>query len=723
MKETCLTRTAAWTFGVLGMAWGAVAAPDVQTDWLVDPSSFTAVVHQTGDRLVMENGLVSRTLLLAPGVTTWSFRNLSTDEEYVRAPSPEATLTLDGKIVLVGGVGGMPVLGFTRQEDVARYRPEGPYHFTGWRETPLGARLAWKRRPEWSARDLAWPPKGREVVLSFAAAADRALPVVDVHYEIYDGAPLVAKWVSCSNTTDRTLRLETYTSEILRLAEAHATHDVDWQESPTDLFAVSEFLYGDASSKPRDMGLARIDDPTYTTQTDYRNDRLNRLVATPRLPAAATLPPGGVWASHRTWEIAFDSSERERRGLTIRRFWRLVAPWTDENPLIFHLTASADDKVREGIRQCRETGFETLLMSFGSGFNLESREPAYHERYARLSAEAKAAGLAFGGYSLTASRSAGIPSDNVQGGEPRFGCCPCLAARWGQDYLAAIKDFMRVADFGIFENDGPYPGDTCAATNHPGHAGYDDSFIAQWRAQADLYRFCRANGIYVNQPDNYYLVGGSKNGMGYKEVNWSLPRERQILVERQNIYDGTWTKTSSMSWMFVPLAQYHGGGGAATVEPLKDHLAHYDHRFADLLGAGVQACWRGPRLFDTPETLALVRRWTAFYKRYRRVLTGDFIHLRRPDGRDWDGWIMCDAAAPDEVRAIASVFNPTAEPLTRTLVLPLHYAGLKGRARVRCGDAGTWQELPLDARDRGRLAVTIPAEGYLHIFAGPAGED
>ncbi len=60
--------------------------------------------------------------------------------------------------------------------------------------------------------------------------------------------------------------------------------------------------------------------------------------------------------------------------------------------------------------------------------------------------------------------------------------------------------------------------------------------------------------------------------MGYRETNWSLPRKQQEIIERQNVYDGTWNKTPSMGWMFVPLVQYHGGGAAATIEPLKDHL-------------------------------------------------------------------------------------------------------------------------------------------------------
>ena len=67
----------------------------------------------------------------------------------------------------------------------------------------------------------------------------------------------------------------------------------------------------------------------------------------------------------------------------------------------------------------------------------------------------------------------------------------------------------------------------------------------------DFYHELRKRGIYINSPDNYYLNGSNKCGMGYRETNFSLPRERQILIARQNIYDGTYEKTPSMGWMFV----------------------------------------------------------------------------------------------------------------------------------------------------------------------------
>ena len=152
----------------------------------------------------------------------------------------------------------------------------------------------------------------------------------------------------------------------------------------------------------------------------------------------------------------------------------------------------------------------------------------------------------------------------------------------------------------------------------------------------DFYQWCRGRGVYLNVPDWYFLTGSTKSAMGYRKVNWSLPRERQILLGRQNIFDGTWWKTPSMGRMFVPLTEYHGGGAAATLEPLRAHLEAYGAHLAQNFGAGVQACYRSPRLYDTDETQAVVKKWVDFYKKYRPILDSDIIHVRRPDGRDVD---------------------------------------------------------------------------------------
>ena len=685
----------------LSVALGLISFCSVGADWLVDPSEYAGKVYERNGRLVLENGLVRRELLLSPDVTTWSMKCQKTDEEYVRALDAEAEFQFDGKWYQVGGVQGQPICNYMLEDwerDLKRCEPKeriaGVYHYAGYEVGPIRARFEWKRRPEWAARELDWPPKGRELTLRFTAPGPD-LPKVEVHYEIYDGAPIVSKWLRLENASTRTNVIASCRSELLRLTESHGYNDIDYVERPNDLMVITELFFQEAGGIGRDLGGDYRKDDEFPTQLNYHRTRRCRYVVEPRGNFTTHLAPGAAMESIRAWEIAMDSTDRERRGLTIRRFWRTVAPWTDENPLIFHLKASGEKEVRAGLEQCTATGFETLLMSFGSGFDLESRDPDYIARYAKLSKEARAVGVALGGYSLTSARDAATKAENVQG-PCKFGKGPCLGSKWGADYLQGLKDFMATADFGIFENDGPYPGDVCKATTHAFHRGPEDSFRVQWEAQRDLYRFCRARGIYVNQPDSYYLNGGNKNGMGYREDNWSLPRDQQVLIERQDVFDGTWANTSSMGWMFVPLCQYHGGGEAATVEPLKKNLKHYDQRFADLLSAGVQACWRGPRLYDSPETLAVVKKWVKFYKANRRILTGDLIHLRRADGRDWDGWMMCDAQNPGPEKAIATFFNPLSREITRTIKLPLHYAGLPDRT----------------------VTVTIPAGGYKHLKLG-----
>ena len=125
--------------------------------------------------------------------------------------------------------------------------------------------------------------------------------------------------------------------------------------------------------------------------------------------------------------------------------------------------------------------------------------------------------------------------------------------------------------------------------------------------------------------------------MGYRETNWSLPREQQEIIERQNIYDGTWEKTPSMGWMFVPLTEYHGRrrgrddrAARRPPRPLRDPARQP-------FGAGVQACYRGPRLYDTDATRAVVRKWVDFYKAHRAILDSDIVHLRRPTGATGTG--------------------------------------------------------------------------------------
>ncbi|WP_423275061.1 hypothetical protein, partial [Escherichia coli] len=109
--------------------------------------------------------------------------------------------------------------------------------------------------------------------------------------------------------------------------------------------------------------------------------------------------------------------------------------------------------------------------------------------------------------------------------------------------------------------------------------------------QKELYHWLNTRGVYINAPDWYFLDGTNKIGIGYREVNFSMPRDHQKLLNRQNIFDGTWEKTGSMSWGFVPLTKYQGGGPEAILEPLSEHLKDYEQLMMQYYGAGVQACY------------------------------------------------------------------------------------------------------------------------------------
>jgi len=201
--------------------------------------------------------------------------------------------------------------------------------------------------------------------------------------------------------------------------------------------------------------------------------------------------------------------------------------------------------------------------------------------------------------------------------------------------------------------------------------------------------------------------------MGYRETNWSLPRERQIILGRQNIYDGTWTKTPSMGWMFVPLVEYQGGGAAATLEPLSAHLDAYGAHLAQNFGSGVQACYRGQRLYDTDETKAVVKKWVDFYKKHRAILDSDIIHVRRADGRDIDCILHVNPQLKQ--KGLAMVYNPLDQRVERELTLPLYYTGLSKTARIsEQGDR--MKKYRLDRRYNVTVPVGVAPRGVTLIL-------
>src|SRR5215469_13268940 len=113
-------------------------------------------------------------------------------------------------------------------------------------------------------------------------------------------------------------------------------------------------------------------DPDYPTQVHWANQAQCLLRTKPPLGPDQEIAAGQSFETFRTFELLLDSTERERRGLAQRRMYRTLAPWTAENPLMFHVRSAEPAAVRAATQQASDVGFELLIMTFGSGFNYES---------------------------------------------------------------------------------------------------------------------------------------------------------------------------------------------------------------------------------------------------------------------------------------------------------------------------------------------------------------
>lgn len=599
------------------------------------------------------------------------------------------------------------------------------FRCVGFRTGPTRAPFDWKRKRH--AADLPWPPPGVAVHFEYRAPdADLSGIAVTVHYELYDGLPVLGKWITVQNGSGQPVTIDTFSSEVLATAEVESAVDErpfrNWRLPAIDL--LSDYSFHGMDVTTASQTTAWLPDPTYTSQVNYERKMPAMVQSRPPLGPKVQLASGEVFRSFRTFLVIHDSDDRERQGLGLRKAQRSLAPWATENPIMMHVRSANPKVFREAVDQCAEVGFEMIIYTFGSGLDMENVTPEYLDRIRADVEYAHSKGIEVGGYSLLASRRVSEREDVInpatgKTGGAIFGNSPCLGSHWGDEYFRKITKFIEATGFDLLEHDGSYPGDVCASTAHPGHRGLEDSQWKQWRKISDFYGWCRARGLFLNVPDYYFLTGSSKTGMGYRESNWSLPRERQIILGRQNIYDGTWTKAPSMGWMFVPLVEYQGGGSAATLEPLSEHLDTYEAHLANNFGAGVQACYRGPRLYDTDATKEVVKKWVSWFKEYRDILESDILHVRRPDGRDLDFFLHVNPAL--QRKAMAVIYNPLDAEIQRTLRLPLYYAGLKDKVVVR-EQRGSPQVQTLDREYQLTLPVKVPAKSVTWLLMEEPGE-
>jgi hypothetical protein len=695
------------------------------TDWLLKPTTQKAeiVLGQNEKEIILQNGLVKRVFSLSANLACIDYRNLITGQQLLRAVSPEARLVINDVAYNVGGVYGQKEKAYLLPEWIKGFSTnDSDFHYKSYRIQSISPFVRWSEKSapgkitQWAANKK--QPTGKMISFQYKSS----LPVfkgvtVYVHYEVYDGIPLIAKWVTVENNGTSAIKLNRVVNEILGTVEEESAvvGKPEVMKKPQGIYIETNYAFNNAMRYDiSDQTLHWKTDRSYTSQVNYNYETPCILEVYPDKAPGIELKQNELFTSVRSYELLMDSYDRERRGLAIRKMYRTIAPWTTANPIFMHLVSKNDDEVRTAIDQCAATGYEALILSFGSHMNMEDSSAANIQKWKALAQYAHQNGIQIGGYSLFSSRRISDEHDVIdpvtgKTGGAFFGNAPCFGSKWGLAYRDKIKYFFTQTGFDIWENDGPYPGDVCASTTHPGHKGLDDSQWRQMDIQKELYRWLNERGVYINAPDWYFLDGTHKIAIGYREVNFSLSREQQKILNRQNIYDGTWEKTPSMGWGFVPLTRYQGGGVEAVLEPLNDHLNDYEQLMMQYYGAGVQACYRGPRLYDTEKTKQTVITVINWYKKYRDILNSDIIHLRRADGRDWDGILHVNPQLKQ--KGLMMLYNPTNTPITRAVKVPLYYSGLSNTAKIREKE-GVFKTYNLNRDYSVELKVTIPANSY-----------
>ena len=174
------------------------------TDWLLKPTTQKAeiVFNQNEKEITLQNGLVKRVFSLAANLACVDYRNLITGQQLLRAVSPEARLVINDVVYNVGGVHGQKEKAYLLPEWVNRftandsdfqyktYRIQNITPFVRWLEKATPGKIA-----QWAMNKK--QPTGKMISFQY----ESLLPLfkgltVYVHYEVYDGIPLIAKWVT-----------------------------------------------------------------------------------------------------------------------------------------------------------------------------------------------------------------------------------------------------------------------------------------------------------------------------------------------------------------------------------------------------------------------------------------------------------------------------------------------------------------------------------------------
>ena len=338
--------------------------------------------------LILSNGLISRTFLLTPNFGTVDFKSESGNGGAIlRTLSTEGNITLDGYMYTIGGLFVPPdqraYLNISSENIQA-----DPYAFQyiNYTKSNPAAPFHWEPGLRFSPKTSNWPPKGLHLTVNFVAPPVVRIPAhsdvfISVHYEMYQGAPILAKWISVSYESRTPIVINSVVVEYLAVQKPYAPLSYQPLPKPWDIGtgATGSWLYVEAD-QPYGVVIKWIQDSYLIFGANEGILVCSYYEGGPSVVLTNITTDTRYMSqfdSFKVIELVTDTDDRERVGLSRHRLTRLLAPQTQENPIFFHATNTTPDGFRAIVDQMSEVGFEMYIYSFGSGFYMENTDPKY----------------------------------------------------------------------------------------------------------------------------------------------------------------------------------------------------------------------------------------------------------------------------------------------------------------------------------------------------------
>jgi hypothetical protein len=633
----------------------ALAPPGVaqSADWLVNyqaiakasavETTIPAPGGATRPALRLSNGLLTRTFSLSPCFATVDLTLAPSRTQFVRALSPEATLSLNGTNVTVGGCVTDAHPEFFDPAANSLSPDPTSLTFTRWELLPVLAPFKYVPGERHSDSSVPWPPKGVHLVAHFNVTtlpdpnastfvgpfsdtqlacggpnADQCLQAVPgtahgcdnssvpgqcsfpraqavalcgawaecagvqcnparsdcqargapisisashydtyfradtaglqgvdvaVHYELYDGLPVIKKWVTVSVAAPAApvlvddlfmehLRAPNFAPEMISVLQIQPNNPTPFNQQIVPDPALSfpgrtqQLWYFD------DAWDACCDTELHVSYSYYTRLKVGY---GPDVTFGGPTGPGvlvsaGDAAPFESIPVRLlfhDTTDWERQGLGTRRMQQFLAPQLQESPLYTMINdISSTEAFHLAISQAAAAGLELVVVGYGAngycGMCPQQTQNATWVAWFKSNVDfARSLGISVTAYTLMQMNGWGedVPAaEQVLQRDGTRGGIACFATDFHAAYRKSVLDFVVATGMVGVETDGQYENAYCGDdTGDHHHSGGAGSWHAQVQATAGFNTALKAIGGYQTGADAYWWSGANKwnHAVGY----------------------------------------------------------------------------------------------------------------------------------------------------------------------------------------------------------------